>query len=298
MSSPEIIDFQAIKSSVKISDILSRYTRVPHRRKYRIQCPIHGGTDDLNFAVDEDRGLWNCFSHCGGGDLISLYAKLENISNIEAAKKLMEEFQVRPKYTAPSFRTIINETKLWSPPQTQALINLPDNRPLSGYRGYSKEAIQHYDLRLVDTGVCIPIRDINGRCVGYAIRQINIHPKYLNSTNLRKSEILYGLFENEKEIREKKEAIICEGQFSAIRCWDKGYRNVVATMGASMSPVQAHLLAPFVSKVVVLYDGDDAGREGAIKIKESYSTLFKVEVKDLPEGKDPDTADLQILNIK
>lgn len=292
------IDFEAIKASVSISDVLSRYTRTFPKRKYRIRCPIHGGTDDYNFAVDDELGLWNCFSHCGGGDVISLFAKLENISNLEAAKRMTEAFRINPGFTSPSFRSMVNEVKLWTPSEPQEEIVLPDNRPLNGYRGYSTEAIRHFDLRLVNTGVLIPIRDGDGRCVGYAVRQVTLQPKYLNSTNLRKNELLYGWFENKNDIIEKKKVIVCEGQFSAIRCWDKGFRNVVATMGAGMSPNQVHLIVPYINRVVVLYDGDSKGREAASKIKENFSTLFEVEIVDLPDGTDPDTvADLnQFLN--
>lgn len=276
---------------MSISDVLSRYTRIPHRNKYRIRCPIHGGKDDYNFAVDEDKGLFNCLSHCGGGDVVTLYAKLENISLIEAAKKLSEEYHIRSGESI-TFRSIVNEAKQWTAPQIQPEIELPPNRVLNGYRKYSKEAIKHYDLRLTDRGVLIPITDFQGRLVGYSIRQIGKQPKYLNSTGLRKSELLYGLDRNKNNIASTGFVVLTEGQLDSIRVWDYGIKNVVASMGAGMSTTQAHLLAPFVSKVVVLYDGDEAGREAAKKIKESFSTLFQIEIKDLPEGTDPDTADL------
>jgi DNA primase len=43
--------------------------------------------------------------------------------------------------------------------------------------------------------------------------------------------------------------------------------------------------------VVLLRDGDDAGREGAIKeARELAYAMINVEIAQLPEGKDPDSA--------
>jgi DNA primase len=66
----------------------------------------------------------------------------------------------------------------------------------------------------------------------------------------------------------------------------------VATMGSSLSPSQARLLMPLVSTIIVLYDGDETGRKGADEIKKRYSSLFKIEIKQLPDGTDPDTVNL------
>ena len=289
------IDFDSIKRVVSLSEILAKYVRVPNRTKYRIPCPIHGG-DGYNFAVDEEKGLYHCFTNCGGGDVITLFAKLEGLTNIEAARRLSAEYRIRASSGSREFREVLNDTRSWEPKGPLPEIELPESSPLNAYRRFSFEAIGWFDLRLVSTGVLLPCRDVNGRVVGYAIRQVNVEPKYLNSTDFRKSEVLYGLYENLEAIKSQRYAIICEGQFSAIRVWDSGHRNVVATLGATMSPTQAHLLTPYVDRVVVLYDGDPAGVIGASKIKESYSALFKVQVLGLPLGEDPDSGDLKILD--
>lgn len=252
-------------------------------------CILHGGDGD-NLAIDEDKGLFHCFTCDKAGDVITLYALMEGISNSEAAKRLAQEYRVEGVQWTP--RRVFDEMKSWQPSGPLPEVQLPSSKVLNGYRRFSKYAISHFDLRLVDTGVLIPIRDIDGRVVGYTIRQINILPKYLNNTNLKKSQVVYGLYENKHEIQEARQVIVCEGPFSAIRVWDQGYSNVVATLGAPMSPAQAHLLAPFVSKVRVLYDGDEKGRESAKKIQENYSALFNVEIITLPDGKDPDNVGL------
>lgn len=293
MSRSDPVDFEAIKRDVRLSDVLARYTRVPAREKYRIPCPIHGGESWNSFSVDEDKGLFHCFTCGAAGDVITLLAKLDGISNIEAGRRLVSEYGI--KSTNQEFDTVWHELKRWEPKLPMPLVELPSSKLLSGYRRFSKEAIEHFDLRLVPTGVLIPSRDEHGRLVGYAIRQVNCEPKYLNSAGFRKSDVLFGFYENWEQVLHKMTAIVCEGQFSAVRVWDSGYKNVVATLGASMSPSQAHLLSHYASKLVILYDGDEAGRKGAQKIKELYSSIFNINIINLPEGEDPDVADLSIL---
>ncbi len=303
MLQPNEIDYDAIKRDVSITEVLSHYVRTFSRKRYRVPCPIHGG-DGYNFAVDEDKGLFHCFKCDAAGDVIRLYSLLENVSDSEAARRLTDQYRIAGSMST-TYRQAFNQVRDWNKKTQLPEVELPPNKPLSGYRHFSVEALQHFHLGLVkdcqvdkfwiDLGVLIPIKDVDGRNVGYAIRQINASPKYLNTPSLKKSEVVFGLYENKQEIAARREAIVCEGQFSAIRVWDSGFPHVVATMGASMSPSQAHLLAPFVSKIIVLYDGDKPdmkgkrkGEEGARKIKEDYSSLFKVDIRYLPTGTDPD----------
>lgn len=275
--------------------MLSRYVRVPFRDKYRIPCPIHGGENWSSFSVDEDKGLFHCFKCGAAGDVVTLLAKLEGVSNIEAGRRLMAEHGIRAANRDRNFDAVWDEVKRWEPQVQMPTIELPPSEPLTSYRGFSLAAIEHFGLRRVPTGVLIPFRD-SARIVGYAIRQTDRQPKYLNSEGFRKSDLLYGFAENEQDIiGAPMAAIVCEGQFSAIRVWDAGYFNVVATLGASMSPSQAHILASWCSRITILYDGDEAGRKGALKIKELYSSILNINIINLPEGEDPDVADLSIL---
>lgn len=284
-------DYDSIKNTISISDVLSRYVSVPNRSKYRIPCPIHLG-EGYNFGVDNTKGLFHCFVCEAAGDVIKLYSLLENITNGEAARRLAFEFNVRPGENVPTLRRVMQEASNYQPHNPLPLIELPESQPLEGYRRLSKEAIEHFGLRLHPEGVLIPFRDWGG-IVGYSIRQINKLPKYKNMTDFKKSEYVYGLWENDQYIAATKKVLICEGPFDAIRVWDGGWKNVVATLGASMSPTQANILCHWVSKVFILYDGDDKGRSAASQIKDKYSSLFDIQIITLPEGEEPDTADLK-----
>src|SRR5665213_1484003 len=186
------IDFDQIKRSISLSEVLLRHgIHVPSRSKYRIPCPIHGGSNP-NFAIDEEKQLYHCFQCEAGGDVVNLFAELEGITVIEAATRLTTEFNIVSLGGSQGFQEAWNEVKKWEPKGPLPEIELPPNTPLSAYRRFSFEAIQHFELALVPEGVLIPCRDINGRMVGYSVKMTKGQPKYMNSVGFQKSMILYG----------------------------------------------------------------------------------------------------------
>jgi len=94
-----------------------------------------------------------------------------------------------------------------------------------------------------------------------------------------------------------QELIVVEGFFDCIRVHQAGFSNVVALMGCTMSSEQAKRLCAACSRVVLLLDGDPAGRQALSAIS---STLqgegLEVRKVCLPDGQQPDnmhTHDIQ-----
>ena len=54
-----------------------------------------------------------------------------------------------------------------------------------------------------------------------------------------------------------------EGFFDCLRVHQAGYRNVVALMGVSLSEVQEQLLLERFQQLVLMLDGDEAGRRAS-----------------------------------
>lgn len=77
-----------IKDRLTMRDVLARYGFEP---KKRMKCPIHNG-DDYNFSV-MDKG-YMCFSHCGGGDVITFVQKLFNLSFADTLRKIDTDFNL------------------------------------------------------------------------------------------------------------------------------------------------------------------------------------------------------------
>ncbi|MCY0865977.1 MAG: DNA primase [Aquificaceae bacterium] len=140
----------------------------------------------------------------------------------------------------------------------------------------------------------IPVRDIKGDVIAFGGRSLDgSQPKYINSPEsevFKKRSTLFGLYEAKEYIREEGEVIIVEGYFDLMSLWQEGIRNCVAPLGTALTEEHALMLSKLVKRVVLLYDGDKAGRKA---VRSSVPYLLKagmqVRVVYLPEGEDPDS---------
>jgi DNA primase len=102
--------------------------------------------------------------------------------------------------------------------------------------------------------------------------------------------MLFGLYQQREAIRRRRMAVLVEGNFDLLALVAKGVDLAVAPLGTALTKEQLRLLKPLVDEVVLLFDGDEAGRKAA----ERSVPLFLAEqmsgrVALLPEGHDPDT---------
>ncbi|MBN1127715.1 MAG: DNA primase [Chitinispirillaceae bacterium] len=137
--------------------------------------------------------------------------------------------------------------------------------------------------------------DLSGRVVAFAGRgrDKDATPKYLNSPETpiyRKKEFLYGLNLTRQYIKDEKQVLVVEGYMDFLTLYQSGIRNVVATSGTAMTAEHAHLLKRFTPRVVLVFDGDEAGQAAA---RRGVFTLapfdLEVSVLVLPPEEDPDS---------
>src|SRR5690606_35729607 len=84
-------------------------------------------------------------------------------------------------------------------------------------------------------------------------------------------------------------ALLVEGYFDLIRCFDAGIENVVASCGTALTAEQAALIRRYVPEVVVIYDGDAAGIRAALRgVALLTAAGLSVRALVLPGGQDPD----------
>jgi DNA primase catalytic core len=151
----------------------------------------------------------------------------------------------------------------------------------------------HYDR--FRNRLMFPIATGAGKIAGFSARAIleSDTPKYLNSPEtpvFRKGRLLYGLPLARAGMRERGEAIVCEGNFDVIRLHACGFTNAVSTCGTALTTDQARLLARLKVGVVLLYDGDDAGVRAADRgLEPLLEAGVSVRVLLLPRGEDPDS---------
>jgi DNA primase len=141
--------------------------------------------------------------------------------------------------------------------------------------------------------VMIPIEDVDGRVIAFGGRVMGPgEPKYMNSPEsgvYTKGNTLYGLARTREAIREKGFAIMVEGYFDLIALWNSGITNVVAMLGTALTRAQVDLIRRYTTRVVAVFDPDEAGRKALARSLELFlAGNVHARAVILPDGQDPD----------
>lgn len=117
--------------------------------------------------------------------------------------------------------------------------------------------------------VIFPIYSTNGKLIGFGGRTtINHQAKYINSPQTKlfnKSRVLYGYHLAREEIFRKKRVIVAEGYMDVVMLHQAGFNTAVATLGTSLTNEHLPLLKKGEPRVILAYDGDDAGINAAYR---------------------------------
>lgn len=137
-----------------------------------------------------------------------------------------------------------------------------------------------------------PMVDHRGRVVGFGGRTLkDENPKYLNSPEgplYQKGHLLYGLFQARRAIAEADEVVVVEGYTDVLGLAQAGIKNVVASMGTSLTDAQIGLMMRFTSNVTFMFDADRAGTEAMLRSGElARGHSLRPRIAVLPAGKDP-----------
>ena len=203
-------------------------------------CPFH---DDRNasFSIEVHKGVYKCFvpscSAFKGGSFKQFY-------KLKTGKDYEEQFKVPDEVVKECHHRLLKD---------KALLKW-----IHEFRGWSDETIKKFQLGYDGERVTIPIYQ-NGECVnlrryspkkGAAVKMLSYQPGY-GSSKLFPEENLKG------EI-----IVLCEGEPDAILLCQLGYFAMTTTSGAGNWKSSWNKL--FDGKIIyVLYDIDQAGREGA-----------------------------------
>jgi DNA primase len=145
--------------------------------------------------------------------------------------------------------------------------------------------------------IMFPIRDAQGAVIGFSARKLSENAfggKYINTKEtalFKKSRLLFGLSFCRKRIAKQKQAIIVEGALDALRLIFHGFDCTVAALGTAFGEEHIRELVQLgVSRVFLLFDGDAAGKEAAVKVGNLFQKKgVDVLVAGLKSGVDPDT---------
>ena len=151
-----------------------------------------------------------------------------------------------------------------------------------------------YDRDLYVSRIMFPLKDLNGRIVGFSGRRYDgkKEDKYINTKQtpiFHKGTILYNYSDSRESVRQKNQVIVMEGFMAVIRASTIGVKNAVALMGTAMTKEQAELIKRLSHNVILMFDGDDAGRKATLTNGEELEKLgLDIKVAELDGGLDPD----------
>lgn len=239
-------------------------------------CPVHRGDNKTACTIYKDTKIWRCWTKECHKDQSALWDALKIDKQIIYTNQQLDKEEI----------SIDNLPELMSKRELKKRFCTPS--PFLMNRGFSKEILEEFCI-----GACFNAKDFllnrtvvpmfyEGRMIGWSARSHNSQSptKWIHSKGLPKSKYLYNMDAIENTV------ILTEGPLDCLRVIEAGYKSCAAILGSSLTDFQIEILRrKQVSKVVLLFDNDEAGQAATTKAIEKL-TDFKVIVPKI-SGDDP-----------
>jgi|TARA_R110000796_G_scaffold3823_1_gene14689 DNA primase len=225
---------------------------IPKGADYLVSClnPEHADRNP-SMRIDNITGIYQCFSCEFKGNVFTHFG--EKANQLQLRRELLKR-KIKDKRS--------ESIGLSFPKNVMPYVgNWREIKPET-YKRF--EAFQHADADYVGR-INFPIRDISGRIVAFNGRHTTGGtPKYMISPAGAKMP----LFPIVEPIQGK--VILVEGIYDMLNLQDKGLTNAVCTFGTkNINEEKLRMLSiQGVDSIDVFFDGDDAGQDAAIKVKE------------------------------
>ena len=265
---------EAIIEVAEISNIILQHEEVDDEEKER-QQHIESQRILLEAANNKFRKYYS--------DLIENHWAKENIKSREFSEFTIEQFQIG--YSVPNSNDLTAKLKEKGHLQDGIEVGL-----------VGKKEDRTYDF--FNDRLMFPILNERGRPIGFGGRAsaeaiAKKSPKYLNTpetNHYKKDMVLFGLFQARQAIVKFNKAYISEGYTDVMSFHDKEVINTVATCGTALTPEHIKKIKKLTLKVVLVRDGDAAGRKAATReIDLLLEAGLQVSIVPIPSGEDPDS---------
>lgn len=142
--------------------------------------------------------------------------------------------------------------------------------------------------------VLFPICNERGQPVSFGGRILpgsTDDAKYWNgpeSAIFHKSRLLYAIDKAREAIRKEDLVLVVEGYTDCLTLHQHGILNAVATLGTALTDSHVTALKRFARRVILTFDGDEAGQNAARKAVERFLAQdVDLRILTLPEKMDP-----------
>lgn len=296
-------DFAAVKQAISLEVVLRHY-QIPGLRRHRDQlqgcCPIHRGQRNDSFRAHLTKNIFQCFACQAHGNVLDFVAAMEQCSLREAALRLQEWFGVAtqglrlyPATAGMQKGELVRKEEGSNLPLRFALTGVESNHPYLTHRGIDPATAAEFGVGfypgpgLMRGRIVIPIRNRHGQLVAYAGRALdNQPPKYKLPAGFHKALELFNL--QRAAATGAGTVIVVEGYFDCVRVHQAGFPCVVALMGSSLSAPQESGLRRHFECIVLMLDGDAAGRAASEAIAARLAGWRSVQVIRVPDSRQPD----------
>lgn len=302
------MNLNEIRQRVDVRDVVDRlgmdYRVVGEDVVIRCRSGQHADRNPsmrVNSEGGERNGLFYCFSCKWGGDLFDLVQKIRDCdfkSSVDFVKRSVGrriggfEFDEDAEIYDGTF--VAGLQAVAKPGGVVPVLYGSSCYRYLVSRGVGKREIERFGLLDWRTRerVFVPVI-VDGVMVSWVARTyVGSKPKALTP---KKSSSKNNLFGFDLLNKHDKTISIVEGWLSAIRVWQAGFQNVVATCGSKLSMEQAERLSAF-DRIIFWKEGDVAGRVFSVDVADWLGRDRKIVIIELPEGTDP--ADFSTKRLK
>lgn len=275
-----------------------------------VKCPFHGGGTERTPSCSLSRYKPVFFCHgCSTGGHVGRYLR-----QIGASKEFAKNAIGKVDYDFSEFGDGSGRKSIYAGKKNRyrGEFILDDDildkwrlRPQALYHaGFKERTLRHFEVGVdhARARITFPLRNLYGELVGISGRSMventegprykiysatdlapsGVPPEYttqdIKSALLWHAHLVYPIC-----FKTREPIIICEGFKASMWVWQAGMHNVVALVGASLSKLQAELLARTASDVILFLDNNPAGWTGTHKAAERLLTHNITKVVQYPD---------------
>lgn len=252
-------------------------------------CPFHSEKTPSMMIRKHFYICWGCKSK---GSVIKFIQEIRGFSFLESVEAIANSLNIDVQLRNKNYTKVKDFGELYQKSLefmrdeiesgNQVMIDFHEKLP-SG--GFFHPDYDWQDQFALSNRIALPIRSVSGKVVGFTARYLSddaAPPKWKHSHNL---PINYYL-----GTTSLKKLIMVEGPGDAEAILSKHLASgsdwtPVSCLGAHISLEQASLMKD--REVVIMFDGDTAGRTGALQILRYNVDWRNISIATLAEGKDP-----------